>query len=63
MKREETMEIPKDQILELLRQRGDHDKAAQAEKELPDRVDHEQHADVLQKHGIDPKELLGKFGL
>jgi hypothetical protein len=57
------MEIPKDKIIELLKQRGDHDKADQAERELPDQVDHEQHADLLQKHGIDPHELLGKIGL
>jgi len=57
------MEIPKDKVLELLRERGDDDKAAQAEQELPDTVDHEQHADLLQKHGIDPKELVGKVGL
>jgi hypothetical protein len=57
------MEIPKEKILELLRQRGDDDKAAQAEQELPDTVDHEQHADLLQKYGIDPKEFVGKIGL
>jgi hypothetical protein len=57
------MEIPKDKILELLRERGDDDEAAQAEQELPDTVDSEQHADLLQKHGIDPKELVGKIGL
>jgi hypothetical protein len=57
------MEIPKDKILELLRERGDDDKAAQAEQELPDTVDHEQHADLLQKYGIDPTELVGKIGL
>jgi hypothetical protein len=57
------MEIPKDKILDLLRERGEDDKAAQAEQELPDSVDHEEHADLLQKHGIDPKELVGKIGL
>ena len=57
------MEIPKDKIIEMLEQRGDHDKAEQADQELPDTVDHEQHADVLEKHGIDPKELVGKVGL
>jgi hypothetical protein len=57
------MEIPKDKIIELLKQRGDHDKAAQAEQELPDTVDHEQHADLLEKHAINPKELVGKIGL
>ena len=57
------MEIPKDKIIELLEQRGEHDKADQAKQELPDAVDHEQHADLLSKHGIDPQELLGKIGL
>jgi hypothetical protein len=33
------MQIPKDQILELLRSRGENDKAGQAEGELPDQVD------------------------
>ena len=57
------MEIPKDQILDLLKQRGDHDRAAQADQELPDKVDHESDSDLLSKYGVDPKELLGKIGL
>jgi hypothetical protein len=56
------MKIPKDKILELLRERGDHDKAAEAEQELPDQVDHEEHSDLLSKHGIDPQEALKKVG-
>ena len=56
------MEIPKDQILELLRSRGDDDKADQANQELPDNVDPERDSGVLSKLGIDPSELLGKFG-
>ena len=56
------MQIPKEKILELLRERGDHDKADQAEQELPDQVDHEEHSDLLSKHGIDPQELIGKLG-
>jgi hypothetical protein len=55
------MEIPKDKILELLRERGDQDKAAQAEQELPDTVDHERDAGLLEKYGIDPQELVGKL--
>jgi hypothetical protein len=61
------MEIPKDQILQLLRDRGDHDKAQNADQQLPDKVDPEQHSDLLGKLGINPSELLGgiggKFGL
>jgi hypothetical protein len=56
------MEIPKDQILQLLRSRGEDQKAEQAQGELPDQVDPEQHADLLQRLGIDPQELLGMLG-
>jgi hypothetical protein len=55
------VEIPKDKILELLRERGEDDKAQQAEGELPDQVDTEQHGDLLQKYGIDVKDLAGKL--
>ena len=55
------MQIPKDKILELLRERGDNDKADQADKELPGQVDTEQHGDLLQKYGIDVKDLAGKL--
>ncbi len=56
------MQIPKDHILALLRSRGDTDKADQANSELPDQVDTDQHAGLLSKFGIDPKELLGGLG-
>lgn len=56
------MEIPKDKILELLRSRGDQDKASQAEGELPDQVDTDRDAGLLQKFGIDPSDLLSQFG-
>lgn len=56
------VEIPKEQILHMLRDRGDHDKAQQAEQQLPDQVDPEQHKDLLGQLGIDPKEILGGAG-
>jgi len=56
------MQIPKDKIVELLRSRGEDDKAAQADGELPDQVDTEQHADVLQRLGVDPGDLAGSLG-
>ncbi len=56
------MKIDKDTILTLLRSRGDHDKAAQAEQELPDQVDDDQHGGLLDKFGVDPKDLMGKLG-
>ncbi len=55
------MQIPKEKVLELLRERGQHDKAEQADRELPDQVDPEKHASLLSKLGVDPKELLGKL--
>ena len=59
--REDEMEIPKDKILDLLRERGQQDKAEQADKELPGQVDPDQHGDLLQKYGIDPGDLAGKL--
>ena len=56
------MEIPKDKILELLRQRGDDDKAQQADQQLPDQVDTEKHRDLLDQLGINPEDLLGNLG-
>ena len=55
------MNIDKSQILELLRTKGDNDKAAQAEAQLPDQVDTEQHAGLLSQLGINPAERLGKL--
>jgi hypothetical protein len=57
------MQIPKDKIIDLLRERGADDKVAQAQQELPDQVDPEQHKDLLDKLGVDPKDLLGGIGL
>ncbi len=56
------MKIDKDTVLNLLRSRGDHDKAAQAERELPDEVDDDQHGGLLDKFGVDRKDLMGKLG-
>ena len=56
------MQIPKDQILDLIRSRGDDSQAQQAQSELPDQVDTDQHAGLLEKFGINPADLLSKFG-
>jgi hypothetical protein len=55
------MNIDKSQIIELLKSQGKSDKADQAESELPDTVDTEQHAGLLAKLGINPQDLLGKL--
>ena len=56
------MEIPKDKILDLLRQQGKSDQADQADQELPDRVDPERDSGLLEKFGITPQEVLSKLG-
>lgn len=55
------MNIDKSQILDLLKSQGNHDQASQAESELPDTVDTDQHAGLLDKLGINPQELLAKL--
>jgi hypothetical protein len=60
------MQIPKEQILQMLRDRGDGDKAQQADQKLPDQVDTDQHGNLLKQIGIDPGGLgglAGKLGL
>ena len=56
------MQIPKDKILELIRSRGDHDQAGQAESELPDQVDTDQDQSLLAKFGINPEDLIKGLG-
>ena len=56
------MQIDKQQIIEFLKSRGDQQQAQQAEGELPDQVDTDQHADLLNRFGVNPQELLGGAG-
>ena len=56
------MQIDKNQILELLRSRGGEQNAQQADQELPQQVDTDQHAGLLQKFGLDPQDLIAELG-
>jgi hypothetical protein len=56
------MQIPKEQILDLLRQQGKDDQVGQADQELPQQVDPQEHGGLLQKFGLDPAEVLSKLG-
>ena len=56
------MEIPKQQILELLQQQGKGDQIGQADQELPGRVETDKHAGLLEKYGLDPAEILSRIG-
>ena len=55
------MQLDKNMILDLLRERGQQDQASQADQELPDQVDTDRDAGLLQRFGLDPQELLQRF--
>jgi hypothetical protein len=56
-----TMQLEKQEVIDLLRKEGKNEHVQQAIEELPDKVDHEQHAQMLQqKFGIDPGKLAEK---
>jgi hypothetical protein len=55
------VQLDKNTILDFLREQGQQDQVSQAEQELPDQVDTDQHANLLQKFGIDPQALIQRF--
>ena len=56
------MQIDKQEIIELLRSRGEDDTADRAESQLPDQVDTDEHRSTLDQLGINPTDLLGGIG-
>jgi hypothetical protein len=54
------MQLDKQFVLDELKKEGDSAKVQQALDELPEKVDHEQHAALLMKLGIDPGMLAEK---
>lgn len=57
------MKLDKDQIVGFLQDKGESQKAKDADEELPQKVDTDkkEDADLLEKLGIDPMELAKKF--
>jgi hypothetical protein len=55
------MEIDKDTVIDFLRQQGNDDQAAQADQELPDQVDTERDAGLLDRFGVDTGALVERF--
>lgn len=53
------MEIERQEIVDQLRGRNEDDVADRAERELPELVDTDEHADLLHGLGINPTDLLG----
>jgi hypothetical protein len=55
------VELDKQEVIDLLRKEGKNEHVQEAMQELPDKIDHEQHAELLeQKFGIDPGKLAEK---
>ena len=55
------MQLDKQDVVDLLRKEGKDEHVQKALQELPDKIDHEQHAEMLkQKYGIDPGKLAEK---
>ncbi|MDX6512189.1 MAG: hypothetical protein QOE36_1693 [Gaiellaceae bacterium] len=55
------MHLDKDFVIEELRKQGKNEHVQKALEELPDKIDHEKHAQMLQKLGVDPGDLVQKF--
>ena len=51
------MEIDKSLVIDEMKKQGQSERVQQALDELPAKVDHEQHAALLEKFGIDPGKL------
>jgi hypothetical protein len=47
-------------VVDELKKQGESAKAQKALDELPAKIDHEQHAALLEKFGLDPGELAEK---
>jgi len=56
------MLLPKTMVVEQLRARGDTEGAERADRELGEKVDTEQDADLLASLGVDAAKLADDFG-
>ena len=54
------MHLDKQFVLAELEKAGQSSQVQKAVQELPDKIDHEQHAELLQKFGLDPGKLAQK---
>ena len=56
------MEIPKAMVIERIRSKSGAERANEADDELPDKVDTENDAALLEKYGLTPDELSDALG-
>ena len=59
---EDQVQFSKEQVVSMIESRSGSDQAQQAAQQLPDQVDHEDHADLLNKFGINPQEMVSQLG-
>jgi hypothetical protein len=55
------MQFDKQTVIDLIKEQMGSEHADRAAQQLPDQVDHEQHADVLQQFGVNPQDLMTRF--
>lgn len=56
------MQLDKAQIIDFLKEQGQHEQAEKAQQKLPEKVDTDQHGGLLAQHGVAVEELISKFG-
>lgn len=56
------MKIPKDNIVDLMQQQGMSDQADRAQQDLPDRVNPDRDAALLERFGLEPQDVLARLG-
>lgn len=54
------MQLDRQFVLDELKKAGKDQHVQQAIQELPEKIDHEQHAQQLEKFGLDPGKLAAK---
>jgi len=56
------MFFDKQAVVDHISEQAGPEQAAQAAQLLPDQIDHEQHAALLQQFGIDPQTMVNQLG-
>jgi len=54
------MQLDKQFVIDELRKEGKNEHVQKALDELPEKIDHNEHAAMLEKFGLDPGELAEK---
>jgi hypothetical protein len=54
------MQFDKQFVLDELKKAGQNEQLQKAVQDLPEKIDHDQHAEMLMKLGLDPGKLAAK---